>query len=101
MTNFNKLTPMQTEAIAILAEECGEVIQECGKILRHGLNDYSPHDPGNVPNIVNLQKELGDVLYATRLAMDTCNNGSMVLVYDRAALKPAKTAPYLHHQKES
>ena len=36
MNNFNQLTPAETERLAILAEECGEVIQAVGKILRHG-----------------------------------------------------------------
>ena len=38
------------ECLVILMEECGEVIQECSKILRFG-NDTS-----------KLQKELGDLL---------------------------------------
>ncbi len=36
MENFNKLTPAETERLAILAEECGDVIRIIGKILRHG-----------------------------------------------------------------
>ena len=34
--HFNNLTPGEAERLAILAEECGEVIQIIGKILRHG-----------------------------------------------------------------
>jgi NTP pyrophosphatase (non-canonical NTP hydrolase) len=39
----------EVEILTILMEECGEVIQECSKILRFG-NDYS-----------KLEKELADV----------------------------------------
>ena len=39
----------EIEILTILMEECGEVIQECSKILRFD-NDYS-----------NLEKELGDL----------------------------------------
>ena len=35
-SHFNKLTPAQAERLAILIEECGEVIQAATKILRHG-----------------------------------------------------------------
>ena len=43
------------EALIILMEECGEVIQECSKILRFG-NDAS-----------KLTKELGDLQYMINL----------------------------------
>lgn len=33
---FNGLSPAEVERLALLAEECGEVIQTVGKILRHG-----------------------------------------------------------------
>lgn len=39
----------EVEILTILMEECGEVIQECSKILRFG-NDYS-----------KLEKELADL----------------------------------------
>lgn len=41
------------EALIILAEECAEVVQECTKLLRFGLN---------VDDVQNLNKEIGDVL---------------------------------------
>ena len=41
------------EALIILAEECAEVVQECTKLLRFGLN---------VDDAQNLNKEIGDVL---------------------------------------
>ena len=38
MAHVNNLSNEQLEALAILAEECGEVIQVIGKIIRHGLD---------------------------------------------------------------
>lgn len=50
---INKL-PKQQEALTILMEECGEVIQECSKIIRFSQ--------GDLINIVRLSKEIGDLL---------------------------------------
>ena len=58
--HFNQLTPAEAERLAMLIEECGEVIQIAGKILRHG---YASHHPAT-PNITNrdmLASELTDV----------------------------------------
>lgn len=46
---------IQKETLIILMEECGEVIQECSKILRFG-NDSE-----------KLHKELGDLLCMIRM----------------------------------
>ena len=50
---INNLSPDQ-EALTILMEECGEVIQEASKIIRF--------NQGELINIVRLSKEIGDVL---------------------------------------
>lgn len=44
MNHFNRLTPAQAERLAMLAEECAEVVQVVGKILRHGYDSYHPND---------------------------------------------------------
>ena len=67
MTHFNQLTPAEAERLAMLAEECGEVIQIVGKILRHGYDSYHPVNP-RVTNRDLLAKELRDV-NAVLLAM--------------------------------
>lgn len=58
--HFNKLAPDETERLAMLAEECGEVIQIVGKILRHGYDSYHPANP-RLSNRDLLAKELRDV----------------------------------------
>ena len=52
---------IKTETLVILMEECGEVIQECSKILRFG-NDSD-----------KLHKELGDLICMIKLTEDNLN----------------------------
>ena len=51
----------KTETLVILMVECGEVIQECSKILRFG-NDSD-----------KLHKELGDLICMIKLTEDNLN----------------------------
>lgn len=99
MGNFNKLTPAETERLACLAEECGEVIQAVGKILRHGYADYSPYNPTHTDNRKMLEKELGDLSY---WMTEMCNRGdvSKESIHHNADLKSQKVKQWLHHQKE-
>lgn len=60
MNHFNQLTPAEAERLAMLAEECSELIQVVGKILRHGYDNYHPVNP-RVTNRELLIKELRDV----------------------------------------
>lgn len=59
--HFNGLTPAQAERLAMLAEECGEVIQIIGKILRHGYDSWHPDRPA-ITNRMLLEKELTDLI---------------------------------------
>jgi len=58
--HFNQLTPAEAERLAMLAEECAEVIQVVGKILRHGYESYHPETP-DITNRELLGKELSDL----------------------------------------
>lgn len=60
----NPLTEAQRELLAILAEECGEVIQRATKILRFGytVNPWSGHH-----NRETLEAELGDLFAVVRI----------------------------------
>ena len=60
MNLFSKLTPPEIERLAMLSEECGEVIQVIGKILRHGYDSYHPSNP-RLTNRDLLANELRDV----------------------------------------
>lgn len=94
--HFNKLRPAEAERLAILAEECGEVIQIVGKILRHGFE--SCHPDGVATNRQLLENELGDVSYAMSELMIR-NDISGNAVNSRMFKKREKTKPFLHHQE--
>lgn len=59
---FNQLSDSEAERLAILSEECGEVIQCVGKILRHGYACKNPDNPAAGSNRQQLQKELADLI---------------------------------------
>lgn len=65
--SFNALTPAQAERLALLAEECGEVVLAIGKILRHGYDSCNPHEKHGLDNREALECECGDVLAAIEI----------------------------------
>lgn len=100
----NQLTEAGIERLALLAEECAEVIQVIGKILRHGLDSSSPvkHPLGQDTNRVILQRELQDVYLAVELMKQERDfEGSLDMLtlaqYTRDKRKRLNT--YLHHNK--
>jgi NTP pyrophosphatase (non-canonical NTP hydrolase) len=98
-TNFNKLTPAQAERLALLAEECGEVVQAVAKVLRHGYK--SCHPMVNNPEFNNrydLEKELGDVLAAMKL-MARAGDIENPRVIGHSEDKLESVQHYLHHAK--
>ena len=94
--HFNGLTPAEAERLAMLAEECGEVIQIIGKILRHGYDSYHPADPSTT-NKQLLGRELTDLYaVASSLCRDGVPEGSLHDM-DMAWLKKLRFA---HHQEK-
>lgn len=95
--DFNGLTEAEAERLAILIEECGEVIQAATKVLRHGYEDYSPFDDTKTPNRRKLEREIGHLLNAVR--MSTTAGDTSGAVVDGAHLeKSATIGRWLHHQ---
>ena len=88
------LTPGEMERLAIIAEECGEVVQAVGKIIRHGYES----DFVGPTNREQLEKELGDVLYAINL-MAKKKDINLSRVQESSEQKAEKIKPYLHHQE--
>ncbi len=91
--HFNRLTPAEAERLAMLSEECGEVIQAVGKILRHGYESYHPADPSTT-NRDLLAKELSDLVSVMQM-MD--GDFSIIDAKDHDAAI-AKKLRYTHHQ---
>lgn len=59
--HFNKLSPAEAERLAMVAEECAEVIHIISKILRHGYQSHHPDD-ATTTNRKLLHLELCDLL---------------------------------------
>lgn len=95
--NFNKLTPAETERLAILAEEMAESIHVIGKILRHGFEDKNPNIADSLSNRANLEKELGHVRNSMIMM---CESGDLSkdVIHLWAEEKRASIGIYLHHQ---
>lgn len=91
--HFNRLSPAEAERLAMLAEECGEIIQVVGKILRHG---YESHHPQNLheTNRDLLANEVCDLLAVVQM-MDADFNVGGGLDPDDAI---AKKLRFAHHQ---
>ena len=97
--NYNQLSAAEQERLAILAEECAEVIQIVGKILRHGYESCSPYDSTATTNRQLLQKELGDTEWICGEMMKH-NDISRAAIATRSAQKAEKAKPFLHHQPD-
>ena len=97
MENFNKLTPAQTERLAKLAEECGEVVHVIGKILRHGYDSSNPDDGTYKDNRDQLEAELGDLSAAIRWMIEAGDfSCSSYAEYYNWAVE--RGMAYAHHQ---
>lgn len=96
MQPFNKLTPAEAERLAILAEECAEVIQIVGKILRHGYESYHPDDTTKGPNREQLAREIGDLdaIVDLMIVTDDLSQGELI---DAKAEKSKRMRKYMHH----
>ena len=101
MDHFNKLTPAEAERLAILAEECGEVIQVIGKILRHGYDSYHPDQQGTKPELrFTNRKALGAELCDLFSVADIIHAVDRVPLPDNDRMTQAwgQKLRYAHHQ---
>lgn len=92
---FNGLTPAEAERLAMLAEECAEVIQIIGKILRHGYESHHPADP-MIYNRNLLEDEVGD-LHAVLEMMRAAGDADFPIV-SMPTGRIRKKLRYSHHQ---
>lgn len=90
------LSDAEIERLAILAEECGEVVQAVGKVLRHGWDSQSPY--GGKPNRQALERELGNVRAIVTLMLDA---GDVRLAELQAwqRRKREQAEKWTHHQE--
>lgn len=100
MKHFNNLTPAEAERIALLMEECAEVIQICGKILRHGYESFNPADENRTTNRRMLEREVGHVQFAINLMSEDDRDISRGNLFDSYFEKSVNVWKYLHHNKD-
>lgn len=86
--------PKVYEALAILSEECGEVVQAVGKIQRFGLD--SAHPITKETNRAELEKELGHIMSAVNRLCEM-NVVSSVAIGKSAVKKDDSVKPFLIH----
>ena len=92
--HYNNLTPAEHERLSLLFEECSEVIQVVGKIMRHGYREG--HPDSLVTNREDLEKEIGHVISSVARL---CEAGdiSQEPIHISADKKLRDVIPYLHH----
>lgn len=95
--DFPYLSPAELERLAVLAEECGEVVQAVNKIIRHGYNNH--HPARTETNREELMTELGHILFAIGL-LAKGKDVQMHKIECSQRRKSASAKKYLHHQKE-
>lgn len=101
-SHFNGLTESQAERLALLSEECAEVIKAVSKILRHGYESTNPtvsvpDDERPETNRTALERELGDVICAIR-KLRHAEDVSECQIDRYADEKAIKIKKWLHHQ---
>ena len=96
--HFSGLSPAEAERLALLAEECGEVVQIVSKILRHGYESYNPNISVPRSNRTLLIQELGDVVCAIGL-LDAAGDVSYSAINAASTDKLMYVQQYLHHNK--
>lgn len=94
--HFNNLTPAEDERLALLAEECAEVIQAVAKIQRHGYNSVNPLVSGGRNNRGHLEKEMGDVR-AAMIILCEAGDTDKAAVHSLADKKLREVGRWLHH----
>lgn len=95
--HFNGLTPAEDERLAMLAEECAEVIKIVSKIQRHGYESWHPDDPLRTTNREMLRREITDIAAVTS-AMSNCGDIKTFTISETVDAWNRKLR-YAHHQK--
>lgn len=93
---FHDLSPAEQERLALLAEECAEVIQIIGKIWRHGYESTHPDDPEGPTNRHMLETEIGHVQAALDILARRPDLSVQNIDHARRE-KLNKVQFYLHH----
>lgn len=93
-----RISPAEHERLSLLLEECGEVVQAIGKILRHGYESRHPDSNMDGPtNREMLARECGDIRHAM-IRLCEARDLSKDDIHAHADRKAMTVQRYLHHQ---
>lgn len=94
----NGLTEAEAERLALLVEECGEVIQAAAKVLRHGWDSRHPNAIDGPTNRQQLEKEVGHMRQAVGMMLHAEDLGATAM-RDALIKKAGSISQWLHHQR--
>lgn len=95
---MNELNEDQLERIAMLMEEAGEIVQICGKIIRHGYTSVDPTAEEPRENVALLEDEIED-LSSIALLMNKAGDIHTSTAHVDLAVILNKKAKYIHSQE--
>lgn len=93
----------ELERISILGEECGEIVQAIGKVMRHGWTatmDMGPELEMQFNNRSDLEREIGN-LYAAVDMMAEAGDLDMAKISDASIEHREKLRDFTYYQKDS
>ncbi len=94
---FCGLSAAELERLAILSEECGEIVQIVGKILRHGYESTNPNETQDLfTNRELLEKEIGDFQCILEMMEGNKDVSADKIILNKNK-KWEKIKKYLHH----
>ena len=98
--HFNKLKEDELERLALLFEDCSEVIHAVGKIIRHGYPSVDPTKRGNqrISNREMLSREIGQLLWSLDQMAEQGDTQEWA-VRDELYGRGRKASKYLHHHQ--
>jgi NTP pyrophosphatase (non-canonical NTP hydrolase) len=91
------LSEQEIERLALISEECGEIQQVIGKILRHGYESVNPTIENSPTNRKMLEKEVGDLMAALEISYHN-SDISFNIVSNEGNKKLDRIGKYLHFQ---
>lgn len=92
-----RLTNAELERLAVLSEECGEVIQVIGKIIRHEYEAIGPEGE-KYDNRKALEEEIGHINFMVWLMIENSDVKQKRIDYSTQQ-KSSTIWKYLRHQK--
>ena len=95
---FNRLSEEELERLALLSEDCAEVIHIVQKIIRHGYESLNPDIQHSPTNRIFLAREVGQLKWVID-QMKKSKDMGWSHVKDSFNCRGQDIRQYLHHHK--